>query len=403
VCNGCPGPIWRNIFGKNNSPRPRAAWRLTHLTVLSMPIRFKTNFLAAAIGLLGIVLLLVSPLNAEIYRFRDENGNWRFADAPPGEAAGPVEVMAAVSDPGAQQTDLARLLEERFTPRSGVERATLATVTIHSTLGKGSGFFISDQGLLLTNRHVLTGDTRQVNEAAALFDQGEKQLAQQAAWLDAEERRLRQAWSNLEEMKAAAAGVTGEARRRQALAQYQERLAYYRSRQDEIARKRAIHKAQKDAFRQEQTLFKNKMAMAGIVRNFEVTTKDGQTMSAHLIRISADHDLALLKVEGYRTPWLEPADMGRMGQGSDVFAIGSPVSLHDSVSRGVLSGVEEGFIKTDAGIYPGNSGGPLVTSEGRVIGVNTFKLLTERFEGLGFAIPIQTALEEFKQEIGPGR
>jgi len=48
-----------------------------------------------------------------------------------------------------------------------------------------------------------------------------------------------------------------------------------------------------------------------------------------------------------------------------------------------------------ARIYPGNSGGPLVSEEGEVLGVNTFKKLTCQYEGLGFAIPVQAALKEF--------
>lgn len=52
-------------------------------------------------------------------------------------------------------------------------------------------------------------------------------------------------------------------------------------------------------------------------------------------------------------------------------------------------------MQINAQIYPGNSGGPLVTAQGRVLGINTFKTLTLKFEGLGFAIPIETALREF--------
>ncbi len=86
----------------------------------------------------------------------------------------------------------------------------------------------------------------------------------------------------------------------------------------------------------------------------------------------------------------------KIGQGVPVYAIGSPVGLRDSVSAGVISGVRNGYIQTDARIYPGNSGGPLITGEGEVVGINTFKLLTEKFEGLGFAIPMATAVREFK-------
>jgi S1-C subfamily serine protease len=65
------------------------------------------------------------------------------------------------------------------------------------------------------------------------------------------------------------------------------------------------------------------------------------------------------------------------------------------VSSGIISGYEKGYIKTNAQVYPGNSGGPLIMTGGEVIGVNTMKLLTRQFEGLGFAIPIETAISEF--------
>jgi S1-C subfamily serine protease len=71
------------------------------------------------------------------------------------------------------------------------------------------------------------------------------------------------------------------------------------------------------------------------------------------------------------------------------------------VSQGIVSGLRSGFIQTDAKIYPGNSGGPLVTENGRVAGINSFKQLTRNFEGLGFAIPIEVALDEFNRYLGP--
>ena len=80
-------------------------------------------------------------------------------------------------------------------------------------------------------------------------------------------------------------------------------------------------------------------------------------------------------------------------------SIGSPARLQNSVTSGVFSGFESGFIQTNAQIYPGNSGGPLVTAQGRVVGINTFKQLTHKFEGLGFAIPIQVALREFRAHL----
>jgi S1-C subfamily serine protease len=82
-----------------------------------------------------------------------------------------------------------------------------------------------------------------------------------------------------------------------------------------------------------------------------------------------------------------------------VYAIGSPIGISDSVASGILSGYTTQYIKTDAKIYPGNSGGPLLDDAGNVIGINTLKQVTYKFEGLGFAIPIQTALDAFQSKL----
>ena len=82
-----------------------------------------------------------------------------------------------------------------------------------------------------------------------------------------------------------------------------------------------------------------------------------------------------------------------------VFAIGSPLGVGDSVSSGVISGYDNDYIRTDAKIYLGNSGGPLITADGKVIGINTLKLITQKFEGMGFAIPVTKALQEFNKYL----
>jgi S1-C subfamily serine protease len=73
--------------------------------------------------------------------------------------------------------------------------------------------------------------------------------------------------------------------------------------------------------------------------------------------------------------------------------------MKNTVTSGVVSGFRENYIQTNAQIYPGNSGGPLINEKGGVVGVNTLKLVTRKFEGLGFAIPIGVALAEFKNHL----
>lgn len=107
-------------------------------------------------------------------------------------------------------------------------------------------------------------------------------------------------------------------------------------------------------------------------------------------------DLALLKIDATHLPSIPLRDDVHARQGELVFAIGSPQGLRDSVTMGVVSSParltekndEMFYIQTDAPLNPGNSGGPLVDTDGNVVGINTF-MLTESggSEGLGFAIP----------------
>ncbi len=119
-------------------------------------------------------------------------------------------------------------------------------------------------------------------------------------------------------------------------------------------------------------------------------------MSARIIGVSSEIDLALLKVDATNLTALPVANYRNLRQGETVFAFGSPQGLRNSVTHGIISAVARQtdpdspmiYIQTDAPINPGNSGGPLVNVNGEVVGVNTF-ILSESggAEGLGFAIP----------------
>ena len=112
--------------------------------------------------------------------------------------------------------------------------------------------------------------------------------------------------------------------------------------------------------------------------------------STELVGYNITYDIALLKISGdYHS--LELGDSDHIQIGEKVIAIGNPLGLQFSVSEGIVSAVNrEGsngmsvYIQTDAALNPGNSGGPLINKEGKVIGINNFKI--GGGENLGFAL-----------------
>ncbi len=133
-------------------------------------------------------------------------------------------------------------------------------------------------------------------------------------------------------------------------------------------------------------------------------------VTAKLVGLDRQSDLAVLKIDLTNLPHLELADSDQLKQGQVVFAFGSPQGLENSVTMGVISAtarqVSEDnpttYVQTDAPINPGNSGGPLVDVDGQVVGIDTF-ILSESggSEGLGFAIPsnvVRNIYEQLKTE-----
>jgi S1-C subfamily serine protease len=373
----------------------------------------------------GALLLAAVPGPAEIYRYQDEHGNWVFTDRPPPKRMAPVSegspsaeprvriqplpeagssgpprgipgatslapvtgtAAAATIAPGSApaelppvgapaaapqaapdappppdlRRDLALRLMRQFDPVTPVESSSLAVVTIHSELGSGSGFFVSDHGLLLTNRHVV----RPPPDWAA------------------------DEYAALEALKAQ-------------LDALQKRLALPRDRYSDphdYDRGRRVLRERSRAYREAKRELEMKRNAALLQRAFDIQLKDGETLTAELVDVSAQYDLALLRVSGYRTPYIRPQLGIGLRQTERVYAIGSPLGIKDTVTAGTYTGQRDGMLVTDARILPGSSGGPLVTEAGTVVGVNSWKATAEpdpESPGFGVAIPIDVAFREF--------
>jgi len=138
----------------------------------------------------------------------------------------------------------------------------------------------------------------------------------------------------------------------------------------------------------------------------------GTEIPATIVGADETTDVALLKIDPSQAPTLTPVKLGDSSQvavGQEVVAIGNPLGLDFSLSSGVVSATDRqlqspngatitGGIQTDAAINPGNSGGPLFNASGEVIGINEqIDSQSGGNEGIGFAVPINTAVSVMKQ------
>lgn len=262
---------------------------------------------------------------------------------------------------------LAKQLAEKHSVNSPIEKARNATVFIKTPWGSGSGFFVSRNGMIVTNRHVLQMQNKDIETFTKQLEQGEKLLAR-------EKKTLR-----------------------------------YLREQVPLVRDKEMQQQLKDDIRrreQEYAKYKNKLAKlhenlstiesASPTTDAEVVLIDGSTYTVDSVMMSDKYDLALISINAYESPYIA-VSTGRRDQGQKVYTVGNPQGLRHTVTSGIISGYRKfngtPLIQTDAPINPGNSGGPLIDERGKAIGVNT--LVLRNTEGIGFAIPMKSVFEEF--------
>lgn len=148
----------------------------------------------------------------------------------------------------------------------------------------------------------------------------------------------------------------------------------------------------------------------------QVQLHEGERVTAKVLGTDALTDLAVLEIDGSNiTHVAKLGSSDNLQIGETVLAIGNPLGmdLSGSVTKGIISGLDRSIqvdttgdnqpdwiadvIQTDAAINPGNSGGALVTKDGELIGINSMKIAQQEVEGIGFAIPIDTALPIVEQ------
>jgi serine protease Do len=145
-----------------------------------------------------------------------------------------------------------------------------------------------------------------------------------------------------------------------------------------------------------------------------VSLNDGRTLNGKVLGFDPATDLAVVKIDASNLPAAAFGDSDSIMIGEPAIAIGNPLGLEfrGSVTVGVISAlnrtIELGdrkfkLIQTDAAINPGNSGGALVNADGQVIGINSAKVAADGVEGMGFAIPINSARPILQELVDKGK
>ena len=148
-------------------------------------------------------------------------------------------------------------------------------------------------------------------------------------------------------------------------------------------------------------------AATDLATSVRVTLADDRIYDAEIVGADLGTDIALLKIDGRRLPFVPLGDSDQVRVGEWVMAIGAPFGLQNTVSAGIVSALGranlggmaqtayQNFVQTDAAINPGNSGGPLVNLRGQVVGINTAIAtgggFNPTFSGVGFAVPANLA------------
>lgn len=315
-------------------------------------------------------------------------GMLRGQKASPPAVAGPeLQEEQGLAPPAGESFDTATLPErvkESVAPpaekvatlptSSFIQRARNATVFIRTPWGSGSGFFVDGLGRIVTNRHVVEYDERQLDKLRGKISELESVLSAEKKILVRMERELTQVHDP------------------DLLPRYTQILQGRQARYDQY---RALKEKLQGQLRN--------IDYYSPLSDLQVVLADGTEFDIAKVTFSDKFDLALLSLQG-RTPKsaapIRP-NFKQLDQGEKVYTVGCPSGLRHTVTAGIISGYRgygDGLlIQTDAPINPGNSGGPLIDNRGRVIGVNS--MIIEGTEGLGFAIAAQDVWQEFALDL----
>ena len=334
---------------------------------------------------------------AEQYKYKDKNGKWQFTDKRPANIKNVVVIADDKAEKETISKNLLESLNKKYQPNAPIESTTLAVMKVETPAGTGSGFFVSSSGYIITNKHVVRPGKQALAKVNSQLEVAEKSIKRQRSSLSRQRDDLKRMKNSLDKRVADLSYYpdSEQPKQKKANAKYRKQ---YQDEKKRVEKYKRVLAANVRKYNDEKSSINRRVANAAIANSFTVILKDETRLKARLVKLSPKRDLALLKLDGYNTPKITIDDAVAPRQGTAVFAVGSPLGHNDYVTSGVLTRIKPDEIITDAQILPGNSGGPLVDTNGILLGVNTAKLLSTQSigsEGFGIAIPATIVKKEF--------
>ena len=352
-------------FASNSSNEFDSTQKKNHskLTLLVIPL--------LALG--GVYLLLSERPNLDISKTIPTESSASPVIQPTETAARSVAVESKNTASKSFVFGVGKRINQTHLARNEIEAARNATVFIKTTWGTlGSGFFVDGNCTVITNRHVIEEPLQQTKEY-------KRRVENRLLEIDNRLQRLNQAYQ--------LALQNGNREKSQNI---QREFTQLRQ-----ARTVIFEQVHQELLKEKQ--FRDGSFVRNVSVDLTVSLVNGEEYQIRSASVSGKFDLAKLSLNEVGCPFLEKGRANNIIQGERLYTIGSPSGLAYTVTSGIFSGYrqqeDKRFLQTDAPINPGNSGGPLITEDGKIIGVNTSILANT--EGIGFAIPFSVVEQEF--------
>jgi hypothetical protein len=218
------------------------------------------------------ILLLhagLMPATADVYKYQDKNGKWHFTDKPPKDKK--TSAVTTTTSTGAVRADLGVDLQQRFKPASKTDEASLAVVTVQTSTGSGSGFFVTADGYIITNRHVIRpATTNQWKETESKLEDYEQRLAAFKSDIDEDGERLNENQRTIDENREYMESTRASDSERQRYERYVKR--YQKNKRRHEANVAQYRKLERE-YREKKSNFGFNSSMSNFSKKFTIILK----------------------------------------------------------------------------------------------------------------------------------